>query len=696
MNRKKITKAALTGLVAVSMVPAMTSTLLAEGQEQPAVVEKKPGKSSYETARVKVVYVAYNQGVARQVGSGLTNVILLGEQYSFEQLSASGFPEGYEVIPGQMFTAKSSKDIIYVNVQLKAQVPETKTVNVQYVCEGRLYGTENVTVDYDATYLTADQLKNVPDGWKIKDTGNIYLDKEGNAQVEIVKDKVTRNVVVQYVDSSNHNIMRGMETLYDVDNTQTTINTSALQNVPEGWVIVNEGNVDIVDGKVTVYVKAEEKTKDVTVYYINEDKTIVRDTEVVEDLDIKATSFDSELLKNVPEGFVIANPGEVSIDINNEAWVVVKPEVQTKDVTVIYVNEEKTVQFGTEIVRDVDIDANSINTNALKNVPEKFEIAYPGEASISADNKVWVVVKPAQETKLVPVIFWDVLTQTQVAADEDKKVGVDADATNVPANEITALLPEGYVLEGETKDYEINTDGTIRVNVKPETQAQTVSVIFWDVENGKQVAKEDDKKIGVAQGVQSVERDQIVGLLPEGYELFAEGEEYYTKDFSISTDIFGHAWIRVDVKEVKDVENATATLIVKYVENKDGKNVEVAEETFTKEGPVNEISTFTVSIAAPEGYKLVQENVNAYAEDVKNGDTVVKYFFVESLTQTPAEPGNDNDEENKNEPEKETTKEAAKETKGTNTGVAMSLAGVFGTMSAALAGFVVLLRRKQK
>ena len=67
--------------------------------------------------------------------------------------------------------------------------------------------------------------------------------------------------------------------------------------------------------------------------------------------------------------------------------------------------KKKTVKFGTEIVRDVDIDAVSINTNILKNVPEKFEIAYPGEASISADNQVWIVVKPAQETKLVPVIF---------------------------------------------------------------------------------------------------------------------------------------------------------------------------------------------------------------------------------------------------------------------------------------------------
>ena len=692
MNRKKITKAALTGLVAVSMVPAMTSTLLAEGQEQTSIQEKKPGKPSNDTARIEVVYISRNQGVERKVGAGLTNVITLNTFYTFEQLGAFGLPENYEVMPGQTFKADSKTDSFKVYVEPKAQVPETKTIKVQYVCEGRVYGTEDVKVDYDATYITVDQLNDVPYGWKVKDSEKIYLDKEGNAQVEIVKDKVTRDVVVQYIDSNNHNILRGRETLYDIDNTQRTINTSVLQEVPDGWEIVNEGNVDIVDGKVTVYVKAKEETKDITVNYINEDKTIVRGTEVIEDLDINATSFDSGLLKKVPEGFVIANPGEISIDINNEAWVVVTPEVQTKDIIVNYVNEEKTVKFGTEIVRDVDIDAVSINTNILKNVPEKFEIAYPGEASISADNQVWIVVKPAQETKLVPVIFWDILTQTQVSADEDKKVGVDADATSVPASEITALLPKGYVLDGETKDYEINTDGTIRVNVKPESQAQTVSVIFWDVENGKQVAKEEDKKIGVAQDVQSVERNQIVGLIPEGYELYAEGEEHYTKDFSISTDIFGHAWIRVDVKEIKDVDNATATLIIKYVENQDDKNVEIAEETFTKEGPVNEISTFTVSITAPEGYKLVNENVDAYAEDVKNGDTVVKYFFVEAIDQTAAESDNASDEDNKN----KTEKEAAEETDGTNTGVAMSLAGVFGTMSAALAGMVALLRRKQK
>ncbi len=77
--------------------------------------------------------------------------------------------------------------------------------------------------------------------------------------------------------------------------------------------------------------------------------------------------------------------------------------------------------------------------------------------------------------------------------------------------------------------------------------------------------------------------------------------------------------------------------------------------------------------------------------DVAFGSQSTVEYYVEKTAEEPTQPG---DEEEPNTPAEGT--EESEQTDGTDTGVAMSLAGVFGTMSAALAGMVALLRRKQK
>ena len=88
----------------------------------------------------------------------------------------------------------------------------------------------------------------------------------------------------------------------------------------------------------------------------------------------------------------------------------------------------------------------------------------------------------------------------------------------------------------------------------------------------------------------------------------------------------------------------------------------------------------TYDVVIPEGYTYEGEYPTV---DVNFGQSKQIVLTLTKSAQEPTQPG---DEEEPNTPAEGT--EESEQTDGTDTGVAMSLAGVFGTMSAALAGMV--------
>ena len=108
-------------------------------------------------------------------------------------------------------------------------------------------------------------------------------------------------------------------------------------------------------------------------------------------------------------------------------------------------------------------------------------------------------------------------------------------------------------------------------------------------------------------------------------------------------------------------------------------------------GIVGEEYTFVsgeYEVTIPEGYKCISEYPTV---TVKYGESALAKLYVEKIT-NPAQPGQEEDANNESQ---NGTDEKSEQTNGTNTGVAMSLAGVFGTMSIALAGMITLLKKKK-
>ena len=263
----------------------------------------------------------------------------------------------------------------------------------------------------------------------------------------------------------------------------------------------------------------------------------------------------------------------------NQAGVVQAADEKTKTVGVNYWDAENNAQVGEGKV-SVAADANNVNTSALTDVPEGYELVSTGDVAING-GWIFVEVRPAAQpvTKEIGVNYWDVENNAQAG---EGKVTVTADANNVNTSALTDV-PEGYELVS-TGDVAIN-DGWIFVEVRPVAQSVTkeIGVNYWDVENNAQAG---EGKVTVTADANNVNTSALTDV-PEGYELVSTG------DVAIND-----GWIFV---EVRPVAQATGTIINVVFNDEAGNNLGGGDFTVDKDGD----GIFNLSeIKAPVGYTL--------------------------------------------------------------------------------------------
>ncbi|WP_279070280.1 hypothetical protein, partial [Faecalicoccus pleomorphus] len=199
MNRKKITKAAVTGLVAVTMVPAMAAPIVAnaEGSGLNLVQSEKS-----TTVRISVAFVDSKTG--EQVGKQVDGLIAtVGEEYTFADLGLdSSIPKNYKLAnPEATYIANEAGDVFYVEVEKKAT---TQTIGVNYwdVVNNEQAGTGEVIVDADAYKVNTSALTDVPKGYEIANTGDVQING-GWIYVEVrpIEKATTVKISVAFVDS---------------------------------------------------------------------------------------------------------------------------------------------------------------------------------------------------------------------------------------------------------------------------------------------------------------------------------------------------------------------------------------------------------------------------------------------------------------------------------------------------------------
>ncbi len=184
-------------------------------------------------------------------------------------------------------------------------------------------------------------------------------------------------------------------------------------------------------------------------------------------------------------------------------------------------------------------------------------------------------------------------------------------------------------------------------------------------------------------------------------------------------------------EETPDVSEGEATATLKVYATVSGEVYENGvpvmgtlfpwNEEFTATGKVGEKHIFEVTLTPLEGYVIVEGNPTftveveyGKTEEYKSGVVCIKseyaddYLHYHGITtnQPSDESGNqesgtvdevqDNETQNGEAQNVSAKEEPKQESKGVHTGIATPLAGIFGTMSTALAGMIALLRRKQK
>ena len=151
----------------------------------------------------------------------------------------------------------------------------------------------------------------------------------------------TKPVYVSYVLENGEPLANAIETI-ELEAGATTLSTSLLKKVPEGYELCETGDVYIGTND-TVNVKVREIKKPAKVVYVSyileNGEPLANAIEQIE-LENGATTFSTSLLKKVPEGYELCETGDVYIGTNDTVNVKVrevkKPEVSLTKIKMIF------------------------------------------------------------------------------------------------------------------------------------------------------------------------------------------------------------------------------------------------------------------------------------------------------------------------------------------------------------------------
>lgn len=534
------------------------------------------------------------------------------------------------------------------------EASETKTIYVSYLEGAEWKASEQVEVPVDATAINTSLLKNVPAGYETCETGDLPLNGSDSININIRK-KTTKTIYVSYIDEETSlPFANGIEQV-EVAADATTFNTSALKNVPEGYVLCETGDVYFGDNdtpNVKVRKKAEEKkTINVTYFYVGENgENIPCGTDSVT-LDASATTFNNTTLTNVPEGYEICRIGDESVgNIANGEFIYIEVRekaAQTRKVRVHYVSESGEMIEDNIEELTIPADQTVVKTADLKKIPAGYEVCAVGDINFSGVEDVNVEVrKKAAQTRTVYVHYID--AETKIPFENAiEKIEIPADEIHVNTSDLKEI-PAGYepVVTGDLDFY--NTDD-VNVELRKIEKVTTLHITFETVDGTVVGEKTFEKTSTDEEEVVFTLGDDIV--LPEGYHFVNNGQIDYRK---IKAGQTAATVMFVEQDETKTVLNVT-------FETKDGEVVGTtsAAKDFTVDEEGVKVATFVVGedFALPEGYHFA-EDVDQVNEITVNGLVGGHTVIVEKDAEPAPTPSEDpkKDDTKKEDPKKDDTK----------------------------------------
>lgn len=261
-ENEKITKTALSGLVAVTMIPAVAAPLVANAEgTQPAAEEKQiPQQIEFVLADGTVVQTS--------------TVNLTTGAHQFSELT---LPQGYELVSDGSFTVVSSADIIPVTVRAKEAVEETATViaSLQFIdADGNYAGGGDYFVDLNDDGIANYSELQLPEGYELIQTGDFFVDANNPYTITLHKvqthevEQDTATLVVKYVKEGTNEVV-GEDEAYTADGVKGEVHTFNVDlKAPKGYELVEDEDslsLDVEYGQnaeVFVKVKAVEDTNE--------------------------------------------------------------------------------------------------------------------------------------------------------------------------------------------------------------------------------------------------------------------------------------------------------------------------------------------------------------------------------------------------------------------------------------------------
>ena len=521
-----------------------------------------------------------------------------------KQLEEEGWEKTHNVPPTFVRIFRENETLTYTNVESQSGVPGkalTVTVNniitekeigINYwdVVNNRQAGEGKIVVDGDATTVSINDLIGIlPEGYELAEDAETVNINDGWIYVQVRPVVTTQEVGVNYWDVENDK--QAGEGKVTVSADATSVNTSALTDIPEGYELATTGDITINGGWIYVEVRPAEKeetTQEVGVNYWDvENNEQVCEGKVTVSAD--AAAVNTSALTDIPEGYELATTGDITI---NGGWIYVevRPVATTQEVGVNYwdVENDKHVDEGKVTV---SADATSVNTSALTDIPEGYELATTGDITIYG-GWIFVDVRPIKEeaaTQEVEIIFVDEATKENVG---DTTITLDKEATVFNVGILESSVPEGYEL-AESGDVFINEEGATEIKVRLVEEEEGMEAILiinfvdpfgGDVDVEPVVVAENGPEGGYA--IFNYGEDWE---LPEGYDFAEDFDEMIAKqEFRVK---YGHTLDTVEIgivpeEEVKELKKAAAEFFKEAEEEPEETVSEAVSEDAADEAAV--------------------------------------------------------------------------------------------------------------
>ena len=371
---------------------------------------------------------------------------------------------------------------------------------------------------------------------------------------------------------ANHGGHQATEVTISASSATSVTLQEVKNNLPKGYVLVNEKNsYDINGGYVWIDV-TEAKTKTIKINYYSESEG-KQAAEVDMEVAADATSVNSSKL-TAPKGYELVKSGDFPIN-DGYVYVAVKPVPTTKTIKINYYSEAEKKQIA-EVEMTVAADATSVNSSKLT-APKGYELVESGDFTIR-DGYVYAAVRKVKApatTKTIKINYYSEAEEKQIA---EVEMTVAADATYVNTSALTA--PEGYelVLSG---DLAIR-DGYVYAAVN-KIGSKTVKINYYSEAEEKQIA---EVEMTVAPDATCVNTSKLTA--PTGYELVEVG------DLPIRDGYVYAAVRKVSTKEVK----------INFYCPEEKK--QVAEPTVVVNADATCVNSSAYAALVPAGYELAE------------------------------------------------------------------------------------------